>query len=562
MHWTPSGDERLALIDARRLPPDETLSADLCIIGGGPVGLTLAHALIGAGLKILLVESGGAARDRQVDALSGGETSGDRYAPLTLYRRRMLGGASTIWGGRLVPYDPLDFTARPHVPDSGWPFAATELAPWYALATDLADAGPADFDAETALPDAAPLIEGFRSDVLLTRGMERFSLPTDFWKKLGPALKRAKGIDILTHATCTHLAVAGNTIGTALFQTLGGGRFRIRAARYVLAAGGIETYRLLAASNDVQTCGIGNTHDVLGRYFMSHVEGTLASLRLFDPQRPIHWGFDRLPGGIYARRRLSLAAGIQRRHRLLNTVLRLHHAPATDPAHGHAVLSTMFLAKSFVLPEYRRKITMVERDAATMASGVGFWLKHARNIATDAPGLAGFLGQWIWRRHLSRRRIPHVVLPGKTGLYPLDFNAEQVPHRDSRLCLAGTRDHLGVPFARVDWRMTEADVRSIALTHRLMAAELEAAGIGTIDLGRDPEARIRAQAVPIGGHHIGAARMSADPRKGVVDAGLRVHGVPNLHVVSTAVLPTSSHANPTLTVLALALRLAHGLRAG
>lgn len=554
----------MSVINANSLDANQVLEVDLCIVGGGPIGLSIAHDLIGSGISVILVETGGEKREEAAETLSGGETVGDKYAPLTMYRRRMLGGASAIWGGRCVPYDPIDFEVRDYVPNSGWPIPFSELSNYYAPANTLADAGDPEFDAEVAIPNAPPLIEGFKRDIVLTNNLERFSLPTNFWKKLGPELRAATNVRILSHATCTNLSVneKANSISQANFTTLDFRKFTIRAKKFVVAAGGIETYRLLASSNDVLVNGIGNAHDVLGRYFMSHIEGHFATLRLDNPRRSIQWGFDMARGNIYTRRRLSIAPEAQRKNRLLNTIVRLHHANAVNPEHRDGVLSTMFLAKNFILPEYRSKITMVERNAAAeMPLGMAFWINHLQNVAQDAPRLAMFLVEWIRRRNLATRRIPYVVMRNAKGEYPLDFNSEQIPNWESRLTLTDKRDRFDIPFVNVDWRIMEADVLSIANTFRLMKSEFEAAGVGTIDFGVGLlEDTVYSKSLPIGGHHIGIARMHEDPRFGVVDANLLVHGIENLFVASTAVLPTSSHANPTLTTLALALRLAKHIR--
>lgn len=556
----------MPLIDARSLPNGETITCDLCIIGGGPIGLTLADALSGPGRTVLLVETGGEARSAETEGLSRGETSGDKYAPLSMYRRRMLGGASTIWGGRCVPFDPIDFEKRDFVAHGGWPFGPETIAPYHARAMDIADAGAPEFDAQKVLPDADPLVEGFASDRVETVNLERFSLPTNFWKKFGPDLRKRPGLRILTDATCTRLQMApgGGRISGAKLQTLNGHTLSVVARRFVLAAGGIETYRLLAVSDDIHVKGIGNANDVLGRYFMSHIEGNFATLHLTPANRHVHWGFDISAEGIYMRRRFRLAEEVQRKEGLLNTILRLHHPNAVGPDHGNGVLSSMFLAKSFILPEYRNKITMVERSAsADSASGAKFWFRHMRNIVLDAPQIAVFGVDWIRRRNLATRRIPYVVLRSPVGRYPLDFNAEQEPHPDSRLTLAQKADRFGVPDVRVDWSMTEADARSVARTFEVIKAEFESSGVGTIQFpDGDLVETVQREAVPIGGHHIGMARMHQDPRFGVVDPDLRIHGVENLYVASSAVLPTSSHANPTLTVLALALRLADHLKLG
>ena len=119
----------------------------------------------------------------------------------------------------------------------------------------------------------------------------------------------------------------------------------------------------------------------------------------------------------------------------------------------------------------------------------------------------------------------------------------------------------GMPRLRVDWRITSLDLESLKRAYGLIARELERTGTGRLFYDREDVARRALEAGAYGGHHLGAARMADDPRRGVVDSDCRVHGVKNLYLATGAVLPTSSQANPTLTILALALRLSVRLRA-
>lgn len=552
------------IIDARTLPAGEDIDCDLCIIGGGPAGLTLASRFIEQCLNVVLVETGGEKRNAAAENLLGGTAKNSKFAPMTMYRRRVLGGASVIWGGRCVPLDRIDFGPRSFVSNSGWPIDYDAVARYFAPATYICEAGRPDYDADIAVPSAPDYIEGFKSPILRTNSFERFSLPTNFWQRFRGVLNVASNIRVLTHATCTNLLLesGGEQIASADCATLTGQRFSVKAKRYVLAAGGVEVYRLLAASRTQRPAGIGNEYGVLGRHFMSHIEGSVASLKLRSPRTRINWGFDMTPDGIYGRRRMTIAAEEQRRAGLLNMIVRLHHENPVLPMHGNAVLSAMFLAKSLILPEYRRKITMTERNAVdSVSTDARFWLGHLKNVVVGSPRLAVFMAEWIARRNLAIRKLPYVVLPSASGVYPLDFNAEQAPNPDSRLLLAKENDRFGVPFADVDWRMADVDVTSIANTHRLMNDELQRSGVAHLEFGgRDLESHIREVATPVGGHHLGATRMGDDPRTSVVDADLRVHGVTNLFVASGSVFPTCGHANPTLTIIALALRLADHLK--
>jgi choline dehydrogenase-like flavoprotein len=530
---------------------------DVVVVGGGAAGLTLAAELDGSGLKVAVLEGGGDKPSAASQALYEGELADPAVHPwLHHYRVRALGGASRIWGGRCLPYDPIDFADRPWAPGPGWPFGLEVLAPYYVRAQVAAEAGPFDYDPAHALPgqpgEFAPGVDG---DRLATR-LERFSKPTDFAKRWGEKLQASANVHLILNASLTavRLAPDGRQVDHLEVAAPDGRRTQVRARSYVLAMGGLETPRILLASNDVIPAGVGGGSDQLGRNYMSHLAATSGVIRFNAAREAVRFDYERDAGGVYVRRRLTLTEAAQRELQSLNIAFRTNFADPADPAHGHPVLSAMFLVKDLVLLEYSRK--MRERRV-TMADR----LRHVGNVASQPVALARFGIDWVRRRILAERKLPSVVLSFRDGAFPLEFHAEQAANPDSRLTLTDTHDALGVPRLRADLRCTELDLESVRRSYALLASELERTGAGRLDY--DPEhltAATRAGGA-YGGHHIGAARMSRDPAQGVVDPDGRVHGVANLYLAGAAVLPTSSQANPTLTLLALALRLADRLKA-
>ena len=562
----PSGGAPVpaVIVDGRNCPAGQVLDGDVCIVGGGPAGITLAHELIGSGMKIILVESGGTRRKSAAEALNAGAEVSDGFAPLSLFRRRVLGGASVIWGGRCVPLDPIDFEVREHVPMSGWPLSFGEVAAYYPRASQYCEVGNAsdgDTDGDTDTPrKTEPFLDGFASDEVMTCSYERFSAPTNFGRKYGPALRAAESMIVLVNTTCTQLVCASDgRIVEAACATLADTRLRVKAAMFVVAGGSVETYRLLASSPAPAGHGLGDAGGMLGRCLMNHIEGTLGRLVLDRPDRRIAWGFERSDEGVYCRRRITIDPSAQRRRKTLNFVARLHHELVADPRHHDPILSAMFFAKRMLLPEYRAKLAIVN-DVATVPKGAMFWSLHARNILMGAPALAGFSAGWLWKRHLLYRRIPYVVLESRRGVYPLDINAEDSPNPDNYLYLTYARDRFGSRQVGVKWQPSARDFESIATSCRLLRDAFSASGAGVYefdDAKLDDEIR---KFRPIGGHHIGVTRMSRSAADGVVDPSCRVHGTPNLFLASASVFPTSGHASPTLTIVALSVRLADHLR--
>jgi choline dehydrogenase-like flavoprotein len=155
-----------------------------------------------------------------------------------------------------------------------------------------------------------------------------------------------------------------------------------------------------------------------------------------------------------------------------------------------------------------------------------------------------------------------VALPNAVGVYPLDFNGEQAPNPESRVLLGHKTDRHGVPKLRVDWRVSELDWLTLSRMLGQLRRAVESCGCGTIEYDEERlDQDAQACAVPMAGHHIGTARMSENPNAGVVNADCRVHHVDNLYVAGSATFPTSGQANPMLTIVAMALRLAQHLEA-
>jgi choline dehydrogenase-like flavoprotein len=463
-----------------------------------------------------------------------------------------------------VPLDRIDLEARPYVPRSGWPIGWEELSAYYPRAQDYCDAGPWAYGVAEALgPDAPPTIQGFRDPDIEAELLERFSRPTDFGRAYGGRLARSARTRVLLRAQALRLLEDGVVTGLeAAVTDLPQRRFTLRARNYVLASGGLETPRLLMVSDRSRRGGLGNAGGALGRYYMCHLENTLGQLQLMPADRPIALEFERTADGTYVRRKLAVSAVAQRREQLLNTTFRLHHALFPDPSHRSGVLSAMYLVKDAILPEYSRKLTALEHaNRAGLVRNRQFWLAHLGNVARDSLEVGRFGLDWLRRRTFAARKLPFVVVRSRQGSYPLDFNAEQVPNPDSRVALAADTDAHGVPRLMVDWRLARQDVDSLLRAAQLVRDAFARSGTARFEFDAARlEAECRASA-PVGGHHLGTARMSASPAEGVVDANCAVHGVPNLYVASGAVFPTCGHANPTLTIVALAIRLADHLKA-
>ncbi|MGO9931303.1 MAG: GMC oxidoreductase [Steroidobacteraceae bacterium] len=545
----------LAALD---LIEDHALEARVCIIGAGAAGIALASELDGCGIKVLLLEAGGLKPDASLADYYQGLATSPHPDP-SQYRRTVFGGTTGIWGGRCVAFDPIDLQAREHVANSGWPITYEELARYYPKALRYCDAGNFDFTVAGSVRDASPTIDGFDgigadgSQVVMADRIERYSLPTNFGVRYRDRIQASQNVTALVGARCLRLLKGARTerLEAAEVVDRGGRRRRVSADVFVLATGGIEVPRLLMLS-DPDGAGLGNRNDCLGRYYMCHFENTCG--RIVPHGAAVVFDFERTTDGVYCRRQLRFSSDAMQRYRLLNTSFRLHFPSYSDATHGSSVMSGIYLAKSLLISEYR---SILEASSETPASPT---LAHVRNVVTGLPQLIRFTANWLFRIQLAQRKLPYTLVPNADGTYPLEFNSEQTPHAANRVKLADEVDRHGLRRVRIEWRVSDEDVDAACRAYLLLREALERGRACRLEFD---EARLRqrvSRSPPLGGHHIGTTRMAATERAGVVDENCSVFGVPNLYIASSAVFPTSSHANPTLTIVALAVRLAAHLR--
>jgi choline dehydrogenase-like flavoprotein len=550
-----SGDSSLRPADGA------TIEAQIVVIGAGPIGIVLALELANSH-DVLLVDSGGWQADRGVQELGEALVEDQFHSAMGLATQRRIGGATNLWGGRCVPYDPIDFERREVIPDAEWPIGYGEVARYYERACDWCRCGRAIFNA-TQLPELAgrTLVPGFGDGEIRATDLERWSLPTNFRKVYGRRLTQHPNIRVLTGFTCVELEMdrGGDSVASARVRSLDGRSLRLTAGQFVVAAGGIESARLLLASNARHPGGIGNATGHLGRWYMSHVWARVAKVTFdTDPSETIY-GYERDRDGVFVRRRMTFSPDLQKRTRMPNASVWLVNPDVGDPAHGSGVLSFAYLM--LASPIGGRFASEAIRAKHLKADGGSTLRAHLRNVLRDLPAAARFAADFGWGRFVKPgRRYPGFFVPSADNSYQLDYHGEHVPRWDSHISLSEARDALGMRRLRTHLDYGEGDVRSVRRGLELLDEDLRARGIGKLAwLYGDVDAATRAQLYG-GFHQSGVTRMSREPADGVVDENLAVHGVDNLYVASTGVLPTSSQANTTLTGIALGVRLAERLR--
>lgn len=503
-------------VDAQSIPNLSRLEGDICIVGAGAAGITIALEFLNSPYKIILLESGGFEYEAQTQDLNQGYNVGLRYFPLKSARLRFFGGTSGHWAGLCAPLDAIDFEERPWVPYSGWPFSKKELDPFYKKAHLICELGPYNYDPhywETKYPHSQCL--PLDSTKIRTKIWQK-SPPTRFGKKYKATIVEASNIHLYTHANLTQVKLneSARQVTDLEVKTLSGKTIQVKAKLYVMACGAIQNARYLLHSNAVMKKGLGNQNGMVGRFFMEHPHVDSADLILTSNQ--------------------------------------------SMDMYFESFLSTNAFGMLALTPSYQRQYKLLNYAAQLMPSSLGAIRDHIINLITeDASGLLEYMDEMDREKRKGRR-----VKKPQTKVYIFNSRSEQSPNPDSRVELANTKDALGVQEVNLNWQLSSLDKKTILEANTVIGKALGKAGLGRL---RIQEWELDEQTawpnyLAGGWHHMGTTRMNNDPKKGVVDENCQLHGLPNLFIAGSSVFPTSGTANPTLTIVALAIRLADHIK--
>ena len=544
-------------VDSLRLAPGSSLETDVAVVGAGPAGIVAALELAKGGLRVLLIDSGGDRRQPEAQQLGDLVGEDPAHVSMALATSRQVGGASNLWGGRCVPFDPIDFAPREIVGGSHWPVSYDELQPFFQRACEWCVCGDAVFNArEVASLTDRSLVPGFPDGAVAATALERWSLPTNFGREYRTALADTERLTLITNLTCTEIVCLEGEAKVHHLKARGhdGRSITVVASRYVLACGGLEVTRLLFASNRTHPAGLGNHSGHLGRWYMAHVESRIARVRFATPPSQTIYGHERDKDGVYVRRRMTFSADYQAKEGLPNAAIWLVNPDVADPKHGNGILSFVYLM--LASPFGRFFVAEGIRQAHIKTAQPVSVHDHLRNIVRELPTAVRFAFDFGYRRFLRRgRKVPGFFVPSAANTYPLLYHGEHLPHEDSCVEPSEQRDALGMPRLRTRLRFGEDDVAGVLRAHRCLDEYLRAHGLGHLEyVHEDSETAVREQL--FGGYHqAGTTRMSTDAADGVVDRDLAVHGCDNLFVASSSTFVTSSQANSTFMVVAFVLRL-------
>ncbi len=548
------------LIAAEGLPNGSTLESDITVVGAGAAGIVIALELARAGLRVNLIESGGPAFSQRVQALADtNHLDPAIHPPMSQCTRRQIGGTSVIWGGRVVPFDPVDFDDRPFLPHSRWPIGYEAFAPYFEQACKYLHCGLPHFNTRD-LPGVrqTTLVPGLPDGDVLTSTLERWSV-MNFGSVYRRDLESSKLISLVHGLTCTEIVcdASGQRVDHILAKTISGREIRVKSRRHILACGGLNATRLLLNSDRLHPGGIGNHSGQLGRFYTGHITGRIAEVRFSTPPRETVFGFDRDAEGVYARRRFSFSREFQHKQKLANIVGWLANPEISDPGHGNGVLSFAYLILrspmgKFLASEAIRKATI----KGDVQGGVA---AHTLNMLRDLPRTAAFIPTFGYKRFLARRKVPGFFQYSASNVYTLHYAGEQAPNPDSRVSLATDRDELGMRRIAIDHRYSPRDTQLVLDAHRAWDHHLRRHNCGELRyIEPDLEHSIAKQAGD-GYHQIGSTRMSELPSDGVVAPDGNVHGFDDLFVAGSSTFVTASQANSMFLILANALRIADHL---
>ena len=534
--------------DLRDLPHGTTVAADVCVLGAGAAGITITRELARSALRVCLVEGGGMKYEfPDSQLLYQGDNVG---VPVSFLggRLRFFGGTTNHWGGRCAPLEEIDFRRRGWVPHSGWPISRADMDSYYVRAQKIAGfTTPWRSDADTmaymkvALP--ATTDQWIKPFLWRYAPAMKDALVWNWAIAYRQELRESSNVRVLLHANFTGFATEDRRtrVHSMTVASLNGVTATIKAKCFVLCCGGIENARLLLLGEAQNSGAFGNENDLVGRFFMQHPRGPAGLIVSPKRMSAVQEQFNILrdPDGLQVEIGLALSPESQEKEQLLNCSAVLQYRG--DPESGVTAAQDIWrsLLTGRWAPNMGEKAALIAGDFSAFMQSVEHRASSGRSLAKD--GAEG--------------------IPSRSAIILIDL--EQAPDPESRITLAEERDALGLRRARANWRLGELERRSAKQFISYIAADFARLGIGRCRI----EPWLENSSIPIADalnetyHYIGTTRMADDPHEGVVDSNCAVHGMKNLYVAGSSVFPTAGQANPTFTLVALALRLADQINA-
>ncbi len=513
-------------IDARQITNGSLIEGDICIVGAGAAGISIALQWIDSPYKVILLEGGGLEYDDQVQELYNGKITGQNYYPMKSSRLHYFGGTTGHWGGICSTFDDIDFEQRDWVENSGWPVKREDLAAYFARVHPILDLGPCEWDVKYWLQQNPSFKELPLNKNAIWSKMWQFSPPTRFGTKYRDTIIKAKNVHLYTYANVVDITAQENisAINNVTVKNYAGKTHTVKAKLFILACCAIQNARVLLNADKQAPKGLGNDNDLVGRYFMEHPELKTGELWLTSSQELQLYQDDRK-----FRAELALNPSVQEELKILNGTVALHPLPIAKKIQANM--------KTWQNDDPRKSLHENQKNYGDAFKKTFF-------------------------QRVEDRLFPTKVKKDYNS-YELYTRIEQAPNPNSRVNLSNEKDALGVRRANLHWALSPIDKRTMRKINEVIGQLVGAADIGRVklyDFLRDESDTSMPDFTSGGWHHIGTTRMSDDPRKGVVDPNCKVHGIQNLYIAGSACFPTSGAINPTFPIVAISLRLSDHLK--
>ncbi len=506
--------------------PDQ-FDCDICVIGSGAAALSFLTRFYNTQTKIIVLEAGGEHITERNQELFKINTIDHPFPGSLEGRFRVFGGATMRWGGQALPMDSIDFEKRDWIAHSGWPIAKKELDPYYDKADHFLnldvigeyDENIFDLIKEKELPESADLNLRF----------SKWSPTPNVRELYRQKIQSSKNISLLQNANLTNLHLNENkkTLAQAEFRTYDGRQGKVKARKFVLACGGLENPRLLLTSNNQLEKGLGNHKDMVGRFLQDHPNARVATFQPLKRNTQAYFNYFLIAKTRYLPR-LICSNEFQKQEQTVNVGASLLHF--TKPEHPFEKIKEL----------YRKKVRgeLKLKDASVLFSV----MKHLPALTKTAKQY--FIDKKIYTPD------PDVKL---------NIMMECNPEPHNRIQLSDEKDIFGMPKIQLHWTISDQVIHTFEKSLDLFKSYIDQSGLGILEKedfakNKDWKGRINDAT-----HHIGTTRMGVNDSEAVVDQNCKVFELDNLYIAGSSVFPTGSHSNPTLTIIALAMRLADHL---
>jgi len=450
---------------------------DLCIVGSGPAGMTVASELASSGMRICVLESGKEKPTRTGDRLREVESQGIRIKDYS--RERVLGGSSSTWSGLSSPLDPIDLRPRSFLRFSGWPISRETLLPFYEQAAEryrfpgLPLYGPGGFDKVKEKGDFNLSWNEVEEKVFLAAAEAQH-----FGREHKQIFDRPE-VDCFLDATVIRLEKeeSREQVSAAVIRTSQGAEHRLSARAFVLATGGIENARLLLNSN-----GLGNETDQVGRYLMNHPKNYHGTIHLKQPVRELPYYLGCMVEGAAGYAGLRVKESLQEENGWLNAYVRFE--PLYPWSGNPGVESLVLLAKQckgFIQAWKKRKQGKIVsiRDYSETGDDTELQNKRKSALSWFWVGLL-ILGNLPWVLRYLYYRLFEKAEVKVTSIRLRNF-MEMEADPENRVLLGEEQDPYGQPITRVRHQCTERDRASLLGLHRVLGREVEENGLGRLE---------------------------------------------------------------------------------